>query len=113
MNLTDKQKHKEYLKDVKQSRKNLVKLAKEYAPFDFQYTLDLFMQGIQHMREYYARGYCVVADDSQDPLTRLEMCDEILAAYVDFITCNEPLAEQELWNNLCEKIKAHLLYLWD
>ena len=113
MNLTDKQKHKEFLKDVKQSRKKLVKLSKEYFPFDFQYTLDLFMQCIHSMREYYARGYCVVADDSQDPLTRLQMCDEILAAYVDFIECVDPFTEKEMWNNLCEKIKAHFLYLWD
>ena len=109
----DRLEKKEYLKDLKQARKNLVKLSKEYAPFDFQYTLDLFIQGIHSMREYYARGYCVMADDSQDPLTRLKMCDEILAAYVDFIECIDPFVEKELWNNLCDKIKAHFLYLWD
>ena len=109
----DRLEHKEFLKDLKRARKNLVKLSKEYAPFDFQYSLDLFIQCIYSMREYYARGYCVVADDSQDPLTRLQMCDEILEAYVDFIECIDPFTEQKKWSNLCDKIKAHLLYLWD
>ena len=109
----DRLEKKEYLKNLKHAQKSLVKLAKEYAPFDFQYTLDLFIQGIYSMREYYAKGYCVMADDSQDPLTRLQMCDEILAAYVDFIECIDPFVEKELWNNLCDKIKAHFLYLWD
>ena len=109
----DRLEHKEFLKDVKETRKKLVRLSKEYFPFDFQYTLDLFIQCILSMREYYARGYCVMADDSQDPLTRLQMCDEILAAYVDFIECEDPFVEKEFWNNLCNKIKAHFLYLWD
>ena len=109
----DRLERKEFLKDVKETRKKLVRLSKEYFPFDFQYTLDLFIQCILSMREYYARGYCVMADDSQDPLTRLQMCDEILAAYVDFIECEDPFVEKEFWNNLCNKIKAHLLYLWD
>ena len=109
----DRLEHKEFLRDVKQARKKLVRLSKEYFPFDFQYTLDIFIQCILSMREYYARGYCVMADDSHDPLTRLQMCDEILAAYVDFIECEDPFVEKEFWNNLCNKIKAHFLYLWD
>ena len=113
MNLTDKQKHKEYLKDVKEARKYLVTVAKEYCPYDFQYTLDLFMEGVQHMREYYARGYCVVAKEIEGMPTRLEMCDEIIAAYIDFIGSEHPLIEEEMWNNLCDKIKAYFLYLWD
>lgn len=109
----DRLEKKEYLKNLKQAQKSLVKLAKEYAPFDFQYTLDLFIQGIYSMREYYAKGCCVMADDSQDPLTRLQMCDEIIEAYIDFIECIDPFTQIELWNILCDKIKAHLLYLWD
>ena len=109
----DRLEKKEYLKNLKQARKKLVTLSKEYFPFDFEYTLDLFMQCIHSMREYYAKGYCVMADDSQDPLTRLQMCDEIIEAYVDFIECIDPFTEQKLWSNLCDKIKAYLLYLWD
>ena len=109
----DRLEHKEFLKDVKQARKVLVKLSKEYFPFDFQYTLDLFIQGVYSMREYYSKGRCVMADDSRDPLTRLQMCDEIIEAYVNFTECADPLAEEELWNSLCDKIKAHFLYLWD
>lgn len=109
----EKLKHKEYLKDVKQARKYLVTIAKEYYPYDFQYTLDLFMQGIQHMREYYARGYCVVAKEIEGMPTRLDMCDEIIAAYVEYIVCINREKEAEAWNNFCDTVKKYLLYLWD
>ena len=113
MTKQEKLEQKEYLKDVKQARKHLIKASKNYFPFDFEYTLDLFMIGIQHMREYYARGYNVVAKEIEGMPTRLDMCNEILTAYDDYLDCVAWGGEEEAWNNLCDIVKKYLLYLWD
>ena len=87
-------------------------MSKNFFPFDFEYTLDLFILGVQSMREFYDRGYYVAEEDESKP-TRLDMCDEILSAYVEYISCEDWRELEQKWNKFCDTIKEYLPYLWD
>lgn len=72
---------KEYKKIIKKYRKTFKKLAKEVHPFDARFGLNMFVEHLKFMREYYQNGYNVMAQELEGHLTRFEGIDKAIRLY--------------------------------
>lgn len=113
MNKQDRIKRSQYLKAIKKSKKKLLKASKEWMPYDWSYSIELFLIAVEGMRDYYSQTYNVCAQEDADMPTRKEMCDQILVAYNEYLGCADWRDEAALWDDFCDKVKKYLLYLWD
>lgn len=107
---------REYRKTVKKYRKQLMKLAKEWQPYDYGFILKALSIMIVGMKEYYANGNCVIAseycecfDDMKDHPTREQICDQLwiaLTLYCDTL-------EEQHRDHFFDLLKEYIGELWD
>ena len=82
-----------YKQMMKKNKKNLIKLAKETKPWDWNYGIELLIAHLNFMKEYYENGENVWAreDCEWNPnaiqKTRLQMINEILSEYDEWMNC--------------------------
>lgn len=82
MNKETKEKRKQYLKDIKTHRKNLVAIAKDAGPWDYGWSIEFFIEHLRMMKDYYTVGYNVhalEADGSEND--RLFIVNKLLSEY--------------------------------
>ena len=87
-------------------------MAKEWAPWDWSYATDAFIECIKGMREYYSQTYNVCALESENGPTRLEICDYILNKWYDY---EEAIWQEEdyRWDEFWRLVAGYMRELWD
>ena len=101
-----------YRKMVKNQRKKLVKLAKEWSPYDWSFTTEMFIEGIKCIKEYYEQNNNVWSIEYEDGPTRVEICDYIINKFNDFYEA-EWKDEDCRWDELWRLVAGYLRWLWD
>lgn len=121
MRKEERLKRKQYLKTCKKYRKQVKRLCKEYAPYDY-FVGDLLNIQIDHWIEYYSLGYNVWALERDDMPTRLEIATTLRKLYDNYknfrYTDYEDwdIAQQEeekVKRELFEYLFKYLEYMWD
>lgn len=93
----DKTKKKAYKKLWKNYKKNIIKLAKKSTPYQYEDGLEMFIENLRFMYEYYKLGYNVWAMErkDEDPKqykdvpTRAEILKQILDEYDAWQNCDD------------------------
>ena len=82
-------KSKEYKKMIKKYKKMIRNDAKDASirPWDYGFGLQMFIDHLYFMRDYYALGENVWALEDQSAPTREQILNMILAAYEDWQNC--------------------------
>ena len=80
---------RKYCKMLKTYRKSLKKIAKECRPWDYVWSIDFLIEYLKFMRDYYTLGENIMGMEDkewkpEEKYTRLEMINQILAAYQEF-----------------------------
>lgn len=104
---------RKYLNNIKKTKRKLIKQAKEWAPYDWSFSLEMLLIAIEGMHDYYAHSYNVCAEEDDGMPSRKVMCAEILAAYNRYLECADWRDEEAAWNEFCDTFKKYFLYLWD
>lgn len=92
--MADKQKYKKMNRTY---RKTLKKLVKDSGPWEWSYGLDMFIEFLKWMRDYYKLGYNVWAtedcnafpDIDKDKPTRFESLDTAIKLYEKWQNCDD------------------------
>lgn len=109
---------REYLKEHRKRRKELVKLAKNTYEFDYGYFHRMVIMQIIHMLEYYSEGHNVLQTDE----TRLCIVKQLqhildIESEINILEeANSPEAENkilELYAELYKSIGENLRNWWD
>lgn len=111
--MINKKEKKIYNKQLRRTRKELCKLAKEFRPYDSLWCIELLIGSIKGVRDYYANNVLVYAEDPQDMPSRLEMCNEILEAYEEWVCLTGWEEEDEVYARMWSLIAAYMPFLWD
>lgn len=106
---------RQYRRMVKQYRKRLAAVVKQWAPYDYEYMIQLMYVSLQGMREYYDKGINVLGcetKDFRDPdmPTRVQICDMLIKSWEDYYTSNDPDANFDEFLALLSKF---IYELWD
>ena len=83
---------RQYRKDIKRHRKELVKIAKNTCPWDYFYSSDFLIEHLKMMKDYYNIGYNVWSCD-EEVNERKEIIDSLLYEYDSYIDL--PRSERE------------------
>lgn len=105
-----------FSKQLKATRKKLIKIAKEWNPWDYTYAIDLFIASIEGMKWYYEQTYNVWAEDDNangDDISRAEKCNRILKAFDSYMGSGDWQVQLKRWDEFWNLVKEYLLYLWD
>lgn len=132
-----------YRQNIKQHRKILTKLVKEASPYDYGFGLDLFVQFLKFMQDYYEEGINVHALEVEGYAPRLESITQALDEYEKYLEYEQGLPSsweilrsdgthmfahadysiealdehnrktEEHWNNFWNIIRDNMLTWWD
>ena len=107
-------KSKEYKKMIRKYKKMIRKDAKDAStkPFDYDFGLQMFVDYLYFMREYYELGENVFALELDNYPTRLQILNMILAAYEDWQNCCERRVTR-LRKQFFELLGEYIEFLWD
>lgn len=88
---------------LKTYRKSLKNIAKECSPWDYGWSIDFLIEHLKFMRDYYTLGENVMAVEDKEwkpgeKYTRLEMINQILAAYEEFDDYSPDFSETKNMN---------------
>ena len=103
---------RKYWQMIKRYRKQLKKMAKNWNPWDWSYAVEMFIECVKGMREYYSQTYNVWALESEDGPSRLQICDYILDKWNAY---NSASWDDELyrWDEMWRLVSGYMLELWD
>ena len=106
---------RQYRKMVKQYRKRLNTIVKQWAPYDYADMMQLMFVSLQGMREYYEKGINVLsmeANEWRDPdmPTRVQMCDMLVKSLEDYYASTDANANFDEFFALLSKF---IYDLWD
>ncbi len=99
MDVLRKELKKPYQKMMRKYKKKFKKLAKDVSPWDYGFGLELFIEHLRFMRDYYHLGYNVWAEEEENELTREEMLNLILKEYDAWMTCDEKYLQSVCTND--------------
>lgn len=78
----DKRLRKQYLKDIKRHRKELMKIAKNTGPWEYGASLEFMVEHLKMMVDYYHLGYNVWGMEDEDPENdRLTIASKMISEY--------------------------------
>ena len=89
----DKSLKKQYLKDLRRHKKELIKIAKTAYPWDYGWILDFIVEHLKMMRDYYALGYNVWGLDTDEEDSRLNIANKLIYEYESYLEL--PLKERQ------------------
>jgi hypothetical protein len=100
---------------VKQYRKRLNAIVKQWAPYDYADMMQLMFVSLQGMREYYEKGINVLGCETKDWLdpnmpTRAQICDILVKSLEDYYTSTDASANFDEFFVLLSKF---IYELWD
>ena len=81
--MTNKEK-RQYRKMVKKYRKQLIKVAKNWDPWDYADVFTFLITCLKGMQEYYDNGINVWSYERQNDVSRLERCNRLLQLYQEW-----------------------------
>ena len=81
----DKKLRKQYLKDIKKHRKELVKIAKNTGPWEYGASFEFIVEHLKMMVDYYKLGYNVWGIESDDPeFERCKIALDMITEYESY-----------------------------
>lgn len=106
---------RQYRRMVKQYRKRLAAVVKQWAPYDYADMIQLMFISLQGMREYYAKGINVLSMETNelrtsDMPTRVQMCDMLVKSLEDYYSSTDANANFDEFFALLSKF---IYELWD
>ena len=101
-----------YKKQIRQVRKKLIKLSKEWQAYDYGFTVDLFITCLEAMANYYNQKDNVHAGELPDH-DRFEGLTKALDLYKAYLDNLWEENEKEYWKKFWEYIGEEMLYWWD
>ena len=104
-----------YRKNLRKTRKILIKASKQFCPWDYGYLLDLIAPVIREWVEYYKRGYNVWAAETENQPSRLEVAqhlEELLNDYYDDDSVTY-INDGELLRELFKYLYLYITLMWD
>lgn len=106
---------RQYRKMVKQYRRRLNAIVKQWAPYDYADMMQLMFVSLQGMREYYEKGINVFSMEarewrSPDMPTRVQMCDMLVKSLEDYYSSTDANANFDEFFALLSKF---IYELWD
>ena len=108
---------RKYCKMLKTYRKSLKKIAKECRPWDYVWSIDFLIEHLKFMRDYYTLGENIMGMEdkewkSEEKYTRLEMINQILAAYQEFDDYSPDFSQIEHMSEAEKKDLARTIKEW-
>ena len=119
----ERKEKKNYIRNLKKTRKGLIKQSKEFGPWDEYFLFEYMGIIFQSWIDYYSQNYNVMAmevrDDQslglEDVPTRLEIAKELKRLYDDFYGCHgfdgKELMEKE--KALYDYMLKYIHFMWD
>lgn len=106
---------RQYKRMVKQYRKKLHAVVKQWAPYDYADMIQLMFISLQGMREYYDKGINVLRGETKDYRdpdmpTRIQICDMLVKSLEEYYASDDPNANFDKFLALLSKF---IYELWD
>lgn len=110
-----KKERRQYRRMVKQYRKRLNAIVKQWAPYDYADMIQLMYVSLQGMREYYEKGINVLSSEVNEWLdptmpTRAQICDMLIKSLEDYYTSTDIHASLD---EFFEMLSKFIYELWD
>ena len=106
---------KEWKKYMKKSKKELIKLAKEFTPWDYCFILDPLKKMIDMFYNTYKHKELLVQDTNhsnyKETIESLERCHYLIEKLDS--DDNDIMDEYDIIEELLETMKKHILMWWD
>ena len=123
LNKEERKEKRAYLKNLKRTRKELIKQSNRFGPWDEHFLFEYMGIIFQSWIDYYSQSYSVVCMEVKDApslelediTTRLDIAKELKRLYDDFYGCcgfdGKELMEKE--KALYDYMLKYIHFMWD
>lgn len=110
---------RKFKKEYKKMHKRLIRLAKQFKYWDYDFTLKILQQCLSMVRLAWENPEIALAEDINDPMNEykrtlisLKNSEKYYKEYHD-LDLSYPNAQFEAWNNYWNNIRDEMMRWWD